>query len=159
MKGFRGSILTFFVIILFVCCCSTVDDDTGYDIWLKWPLHEGITEGINLLPSSAFIEKEYREPHFVIQQLDIEAEIIKDIYKDEYVSLLQSHEYIEITKKEANRISFNAFNGISKKYLVVRAIYPIYGGIYRVFCAIITFLFFIYVCRQAVFLKARDLRS
>jgi cyanate lyase len=37
-----------------------------------------------------------------------------------------------LVKEEANRISFNTFNGESKKYLAVRAVYPGYGGIYTV---------------------------
>jgi hypothetical protein len=71
--------------------------------------------------------KDYPDGLFSIwQYFTVNAERINDTFKSEYISLLQSQEYVEITKKEANRISFNTFNGDSKKYLVVRALYAFF---------------------------------
>jgi hypothetical protein len=77
-------------------------------------------------------EKEYPEEFFRIRQYNVNAEIINSSYKDNYLNMLQNIEIIEITQEEANRISYNILTEADKRYFIIRALYPIKGGIYRI---------------------------
>jgi hypothetical protein len=77
-------------------------------------------------------EKEYSEEFFRIRQYNVNAEIINSSYKDNYLNMLQNEEVIEITQEEANRISKNIFTEADKRYFIIRALYPIKGGIYTI---------------------------
>jgi hypothetical protein len=96
--------------------------------WLNYP-NESLVNDINM---DKVIRKKYEKENISIWQYNLNVEIIKNEYKDKYITLLQGNESIEITQEEANIISYNHFFGVNKKYYVIRALYPLLGGIYIV---------------------------
>ncbi|GHV88746.1 hypothetical protein AGMMS50267_11060 [Spirochaetia bacterium] len=125
MKVFRRNyIITLFSLFLLANCTADVgghtDDHPDRHPWVKY------SDEWAAWPSGDYTVKEYPDDCFTIVQYYVDAGRMSDTYKAEYISLLQSQEYVEITKAEANRISLSNFNGNSKKYLVVRALYTFF---------------------------------
>jgi hypothetical protein len=96
--------------------------------WLNYP-KESLVNDVN---TNDFIRKEYEEEYISIWQYKLNVEIIRNEYKDKYITFLQKNDSIEITQEEANVISYNQFSTENKRYYVIRALYPLLGGIYIV---------------------------
>ncbi|MHC6201755.1 hypothetical protein ACYULU_01010 [Breznakiellaceae bacterium SP9] len=119
----------FIVAILCINLLNCRSNKYYYDhSWLNYPKETTIND-FNI---DDLTRKEYEGKYISIWQYNLNAEIIKDEYLDKYVTLLKDNESIEITQEEANIISNVQFFSENKKYYVIRALYPILGGIYIV---------------------------
>jgi hypothetical protein len=120
------------IIIIGVFCLNLLNCHSNkyyYDhSWLNYE-KETTTDDINF---DSLTKKEYKDEYISIWQYNLNVEIIKKEYKDNYIKLLRNNEFVEITQEEANKISFNQFYNENKKYYIIRALYPLLGGIYIV---------------------------
>jgi hypothetical protein len=117
----------FFVIFISIILLTCSNNRNYYKhSWLKYP-NEFVNDNIE---SEEFLKKEYDGKYVSIWQYNINAEIIKEEYKNKYITLLYENDCIEITQDEANNISYNKFTDENKRYYIIRALYPLLGGIY-----------------------------